>query len=56
MSDGRLVTFGGHHRVEAMRRLGEKTIPARVEEWDGMLKPVQDRWLRLFPNLKDFVP
>src|SRR5437899_2805494 len=33
MPDGRLVIFGGHHRVAAMRQLGETTIPAKMEHW-----------------------
>jgi hypothetical protein len=30
MPNGDLVIRGGHHRVEAMRRLGETTIPTRI--------------------------
>jgi hypothetical protein len=30
MPNGDLVLRAGHHRVEAMRRLGEKTIPTRI--------------------------
>jgi hypothetical protein len=56
MPDGRRVTFGGHHRVAAMKRLGEATIPARVEDWDAMSPPVQRRWLQRFPGLKKFLP
>jgi hypothetical protein len=30
---------GGHHRVEAMKRLGESTIPAVIFEWNQMTDP-----------------
>jgi hypothetical protein len=56
MPDGRLVTFGGHHRVAAMKRLQETTIPARVEDWATLSPAAQARWLQRFPHLKGFIP
>lgn len=50
MPDGRLVTMGGHHRAEAMRRLGETTIPARVVDWDAISAGAQSLYRQTFPN------
>jgi hypothetical protein len=50
MPDGRLVQLGGHHRVEAMRLLGELTIPARVVDWSSLAPAVQRWWQQRFPN------
>ena len=36
MPNGKLVIGGGHHRVEAMRRLGEQTIPGKVVDWSSL--------------------
>lgn len=51
MPDGRLVMAGGHHRVAAMRLLGEQTIPARVVEWDSLSPRVQDWYRGGFPGV-----
>jgi ParB-like chromosome segregation protein Spo0J len=51
MPDGRLVMAGGHHRAEAMRSLGETTIPARVVEWDTLDPAVQKRYEDAFPGV-----
>jgi ParB-like chromosome segregation protein Spo0J len=58
MPDGRLVQLGGHHRAEAMRRLGETTIPTRVVEWASLSPQVQRWWRQQFPNFPwdDFIP
>ncbi len=50
MPDGRMVQLGGHHRVEAMRQLGEVTIPARVVDWASLAPAVQRWWRQRFPN------
>jgi len=44
LPNGSLVS-GGHHRVAAMRLLGEKTIPARVYEWSSINPATQQRLL-----------
>jgi hypothetical protein len=44
MPDGRLVQLGGHHRTEAMRQLGEVTIPGRVVDWGSLASAVQRWW------------
>ena len=49
MPDGRLVQLGGHHRAEAMRQLGETTIPARIVDWDTLSPVVQHWWQQRFP-------
>jgi len=51
MPDGRLIIGSGHHRVEAMRSLGEQTIPARVLDWDALLPGVQDWYRGTFPGV-----
>jgi hypothetical protein len=58
MPDGRLVQLGGHHRAEAMRQLGEATIPGRIVEWNSLAPAVRQRWRRSFPNFPwdDFLP
>jgi ParB-like chromosome segregation protein Spo0J len=57
MPDGRLVQLGGHHRAEAMRQLGETTIPARVIDWNSLPPALQKRWRQGFPNFPwdDFI-
>jgi hypothetical protein len=50
MPDGRLVQLGGHHRAEAMRQLGEKTIPARITAWDDISQPAQNKFRQSFPQ------
>lgn len=57
MPDGRLVLMGGHHRAEAMRQLGETTIPARVVEWNAITPGAQDLYRQTFPNFpwSDFI-
>jgi hypothetical protein len=50
MPDRRLVQLGGHHRAEAMRQLGEVTIPARVVDWSSLAPAVQHWWQQRFPN------
>jgi ParB-like chromosome segregation protein Spo0J len=58
MPDGRLVTMGGHHRAEAMRLLGETTIPARVVDWDSISPGAQNLYRQMFPSFpwSDFIP
>ena len=51
MPQGRLVIAGGHHRVAAMRSLGETTIPARVFDWDSLVPGVQDWYRDNFPGV-----
>lgn len=57
MPDGCLVQLGGHHRTEAMRQLGETTIPARVVDWNFLSSSVQNWWRQQFPNFPwdDFI-
>ena len=57
MPDGRLVQLGGHHRAEAMRRLGETTIPARIVDWNFIDPGVRRMYRQLFPNFPwdDFI-
>jgi hypothetical protein len=50
MPDGRLVQTGGHHRVEAMRQLGEPTIPARVVDGNSIDPGVQKVYRQVFRN------
>ncbi len=45
LPNGKLVSAGGHHRVAAMKSLGEKTIPSRVVEWNSLSKAAQQRHL-----------
>jgi hypothetical protein len=49
MPDGRLVQLGGYHRAEAMRQLGETTIPVRIVDWDTLSLVVQRWWPQRFP-------
>jgi hypothetical protein len=49
MPNGRFVQLGGHHRAEAMRQLGETTIPARIVDWDTLSPVVQHWWQQRFP-------
>jgi ParB-like chromosome segregation protein Spo0J len=51
LPDGRLVIAGGHHRVAAMRSLGEQTIPARVLDWNALAPQVQDWYRQSFPGV-----
>jgi hypothetical protein len=51
MPDGRLIIGGGHHRVAAMQSLRERTIPARVFDWDLLLPGVQDWYRDNFPGV-----
>ena len=50
MTDGRLLIAGGHHRVAAMRKLGETTIPARVVQWYAIPPKVRKRYQNRFPR------
>ena len=45
MPNGRLVISGGHHRVAAMKKLGENTIPSVMRNWNNLSKAVQQRLL-----------
>jgi hypothetical protein len=56
MPDWRLLLLGGHHRVPAMRQLGETTIPGRIVDWTSLSPGVQNWWKRQFPgfNWGDF--
>jgi ParB-like chromosome segregation protein Spo0J len=51
MSDGRMIIAGGHHRVAAMRLLGEQTIPARLIDWDSLPQVAQDQYRATFPGV-----
>jgi ParB-like chromosome segregation protein Spo0J len=51
MPDGRLVIGGGHHRVAAMRLLGQATIPARVVDWTSVTPSTQDWYRDNFPGV-----
>jgi hypothetical protein len=57
MPDGRLVIMGGHHRVEAMKQLGETTIPARVVDWNTISPGAQKIYRDSFPTFPwdDFI-
>jgi len=48
MPDGRLVQLGGHHRAEAMRQLGEATIPARIVDWDAISSAARTKYRQTF--------
>ncbi len=50
MPDGKLISFGGHHRVAAMRQLGETTIPGRITDWNSLSKGARLRWQKRFPD------
>jgi hypothetical protein len=42
---------GGHHRLAAMKLLGERTIPAQIRDWDS-IPPEQQDWFRgMFEDL-----
>jgi len=58
MPDGRFVQLGGHHRAEAMRQLGEASIPARVVDWNSLAPAMQNWWRQRFPQFPwhDFIP
>jgi hypothetical protein len=51
MPSGKLVTAGGHHRVAAMARLGESTVPARIVEWSSLSPQAQARYLQAFGSV-----
>ncbi len=51
LPDGQLIIAGGHHRVAAMKSLGESTIPGRVVDWTSLSTKAQARWKTRFPNV-----
>lgn len=55
MPNGLKVTFGGHHRIAAMKELKQSTIPAKVVNWTDMSAKTQQRWLQDFPNIADYL-
>lgn len=54
MPDGKIYSAGGHHRIEAMKRLGESSIPSRVYYWHGMSDFVRDTYRNSFPALRAY--
>ncbi len=46
LRNGEYLIIGGHHRVEALKSLGDKTIPARIYIWDEMEKDTR----KIFKN------
>ncbi len=50
MPDG-TIYCAGHHRTEAMKRLGEESIPAYIYDWDDLSPAQQDRARIEFPEL-----
>ncbi|NVK53820.1 MAG: ParB N-terminal domain-containing protein [Flavobacteriaceae bacterium] len=54
LPNGRLIISGGHHRVAAMKKLGEKTIPSVLRNWSSLSKGVQQRLLN-GPNSKAWI-
>ena len=51
MPDNRLIIGGGHHRVAAMRQLGETMIPMRVVDWESIPPAVRQRLQADFPDV-----
>lgn len=45
LPNGKLVSAGGHHRVAAMKSLGQKTIPSRVVDWKSLSNASKQRHL-----------
>ena len=45
LPNGKLISAGGHHRVAAMKSLGQSTIPGRIVNWNGLSKAAQQRHL-----------
>ncbi|MDP3274724.1 MAG: RHS repeat-associated core domain-containing protein, partial [Deltaproteobacteria bacterium] len=57
MPRGELLIGGGHHRAEAMRRLGETTIPARVVNWFATPTRFRESYLKEFGDvIRRFLP
>jgi hypothetical protein len=50
MPDGKMILGGGNHRLEAMRQLKEKTIPARVVDWSSVSEGVRQWYRTNFPD------
>lgn len=51
MTDGRWIIAGGHHRIAAMRSLGEQTIPGRMMDWESLSLGVQEWYRETFPGV-----
>ena len=50
LPDGRLVSVGGHHRAEAMRISGERTIPAQIRDWTTLSPATQRLYVEQWPE------
>jgi len=50
MPDG-IVYCLGHHRTEAMKRLGQRTIPAIVHEWNTLPATTRDFAIEEYPQI-----
>lgn len=55
MPNGIKVSFGGHHRIAAMKELKQSTIPAKVVNWVDFNARTQQRWLRDFPTIAEYL-
>ncbi len=54
MPDGTYRMANGNHRAEAMKRLGEETIPSRVLDWKDVPAEAQKWFRERFPDLNWF--
>lgn len=54
MPDGVVYSAGGHHRVEAMKRLGEGSIPARIYYWHSLGEATRVFYRQRFPLLTKY--
>lgn len=50
MPDG-IVYCMGHHRTEAMKRLGQRTVPAFIYDWNTLSPSTRDLAMREFPSV-----
>lgn len=55
MPDGKLLIASGHHRIEALRRLGETTVPVTISLWREMT-PAMIRTLPQIYPMDAFLP
>lgn len=54
MPDGTMLIGSGHHRVQAMRELGQRTVPAEIHVWDELDQLTRDFYSSMFPDV--FLP
>ena len=51
MPDGTWLNGGGHHRVQAMRELGQETVPARIYRWEELEPLTREFYAHQFPDV-----